>query len=419
MSNNFFLSPFWTQDSTPERRAPGRGIMSLFNSINANTDRRFQTLQQTSSFEDERENQNPTSSVSSFGFDGSQRNVLTPAGNQERAALIDFNGPGLETPSRAPTLSLNSPGCGSVLGRRQRSECLADWSPPTKARLTEYADSVASEYGITQGQREDLLAASGLSTHKLMIVTFAALLRGQQAEGAETLQTYLASSPFKEHVVGQVRDLFLDPKLSSYKLGFLSRLLRHIRLNPGTYNIPQEFRSFITTHAFTTAVSKAATTARSELKRKMRLGWKNKTCIYELVPILAWKSSQEMTDDIWARCAWLQMKLVDYEVLGKHDEFWDHIDTELANHRERALEQPADQRPAFTSFLFEETLKTHLRLCPATAKNRKKSSTRLPAWQVAISRAVIEMEMYSQEELAGEGDDDVDDENNETPTESA
>ncbi|KAJ7494097.1 hypothetical protein FB451DRAFT_1164970 [Mycena latifolia] len=298
---------------------------------------------------------------------------------------------------------------GSVLGRRER-ESLAEWSPPTKVRLIEYAQDVANEYGMSEGQREELVAVSTLSTHKLVLVTFATLLRNQQADVVETLQTYLVSAAFKENVVGHVRGLFLDPKVSSYKIGFLGRL-RHMRLNPGTYHIPQEYRASITTKAFTSAVSKAATGARSELKRKMKGAWPKKTSIYDLVKALAWKSSQEMTDEIWALCAWL-IKLIDYqkktkETGDKREEFWDFIDKELAERRDTALEVPAVDRAAYSSFIFEAALKEHLRLCPPGSK-KKKSSNRLPAWQLAISRAIDEMEGYSQEELAGE--ENVDDE---------
>lgn len=127
------------------------------------------------------------------------------------------------------------------------------------------------------------------------------------------------------------------------------------------------------------------------------------------------------------------MKLVDYQsdrstTGSKRDEYWDYIDKELADHRDLALEQPLADRPAFTSLyvpflrtlfgfpiltvltrgctsVFEEALKSHLRHCPATSKNKRKSSTRLPEWQIAISRAVTEMDAYSQEELAGEEED--------------
>jgi hypothetical protein len=52
-----------------------------------------------------------------------------------------------------------------------------------------------------------------------------------------------------------------------------------------------------------------------------------------------------------------------------------------------------------------------MKLCPT--KLKKKSSTRLPKWQEDISRAVREMDAYTQEELAEEellepdGDDDA------------
>ncbi|KAJ6590795.1 hypothetical protein B0H10DRAFT_1961004 [Mycena sp. CBHHK59/15] len=230
-----------------------------------------------------------------------------------------------------------------------------------------------------------------------------------QSESSRKPQTNLAlTCDAQEHVAGRIRDLVLDLKLLSYKIGFLSRLSRHILLNPGTYHIPQEFRAFITSDTFTAAVGKAAT-GRSELKRRMNAAWKKKTCIYELVKILAWKSTQEMTDEIWARFAWLQMKLVDYQsdrstTGSKRDEYWDYIDKELADRRDLALEPLAD-RSALTSFVFEEALKSHLRHCLATSKNKRKSSTRLPKWQITISRAVTEMDAYSQEELAGEEED--------------
>ncbi|KAJ6621768.1 hypothetical protein B0H10DRAFT_2214834 [Mycena sp. CBHHK59/15] len=202
---------------------------------------------------------------------------------------------------------------------------------------------------MSEGQREDLVAASMLSTHKLMIVTFAAVLHVQQSEGAESLQTYLVSSAFKEHVVGQIRDLFLDPELSSYKIGFLSRLL--------------EFWAFITTNVFATTVSKAATGARSELK-------------------------------------WKQMKLIDYQERPppppdkKKQEYWDHINKELSDRWEMALDVlMADRR------LSQEKIKhpsTHVAACHLSA--------------------AAEMEAYSQEELAGEENNvDEDDDENDVP----
>ncbi|KAJ6622344.1 hypothetical protein B0H10DRAFT_2014348 [Mycena sp. CBHHK59/15] len=399
--------------------------MSLFANIEADDLWSSQSMQQENGFDEEDENRLLTQDYPPQG----QGTGETPGAGQRRDPLASMNGfQSFATPSWPST-----PGCGprrgqhsgdstltsrSVLGRHERAQCEKDWSPPTKARLIEYADSVASEYGISEGQRDDLLAASTLLTHKLIIVTFAALLRSQQQEGAETLQTYLVSTTFKEYVVGPVHDLFLDPKLSSYKTGFLSRLMRHIRLNPGTYRIPQEFRAFITTKAFTTAVSRAATSARTEIKRKMNAAWKKKTPIYDLVKTLVWKTSQEMTDDIWARCAWLQMKLIDYQEKSKEvgnlkrEEYWDYIDTLLDERRDKVLEMPIAGRAAWSSLVFELALREHLRHCPAVGK-KKSSATRLPPWQLAISHAVNEMDAYSQEELAGEendlGDADIDD----------
>ncbi|KAJ6632328.1 hypothetical protein B0H10DRAFT_1976977 [Mycena sp. CBHHK59/15] len=184
----------------------------------------------------------------------------------------------------------------------------------------------------------------------------------------------------------------MDPKLPSYKMGFLDRLMRHIRLNPGIYRIPQEFRSMITSKLFQTAVSRAATNARSEMKRKMSFAWSSKMTIYDLVKSMAWKSSQEMTDAIWARFAWVQMQLIDYKENGER--------------RAKALTIEAALRPAFSSYIFEEALKRHLQLCRPSKK--RKSSQQLPKWQQDISRAVAEMEAYTVEQLAEEEEEPQD-----------
>jgi hypothetical protein len=114
------------------------------------------------------------------------------------------------------------------------------------------------------------------------------------------------------------------------------------------------------------------------------------------------------------------LALVDYTELGAPvDLFWDDIDTKLAEHREKTAEIPLDRRAAYESlyvFLlsltihctevlgraskFEEALKLHLRLCQPKAK--KKSSQRLTSWQIEVSKAVEEMDGYTQEDLAEE-----------------
>ncbi|KAJ6614496.1 hypothetical protein B0H10DRAFT_2435952 [Mycena sp. CBHHK59/15] len=308
-----------------------------------------------------------------------------------------FNG----TPSTPGSQGFIFPPSTSVLGRRERVESLTDWSPPTKAHLKEYAEDVAGEYEIPESRREDFVKASQLCTHKLVIVTLAAVLGGQHENMEEKLATYLASSEFKKNVVSKIRAVFLDANLSSYKTGLLNRIMRHIRLNPGAYRIPQEFRNEITGTTFNSAMSSVATGARSEIKRKMTAGWKTKTPIYDLVKSLTWNSSQEMTDRIWGRFAWIQLALVDYtESAAPVDLFWDDIDTKLAEHREKTAEIPLEGRAAYESFKFEEALKLHLSLCKPRAK--KKSSQRLTSWQIEVSKAVEEMDGYTQEDLAEE-----------------
>ncbi|KAJ7104552.1 hypothetical protein C8R43DRAFT_1140989 [Mycena crocata] len=319
----------------------------------------------------------------------------------------------------------------SILGRRGRSPGpggteldQGEWSRHTKVLLREYASERAVEYGVPEARREDFIEACSLSTHKLLIVMLAAVLGGHEDSVDDKLKQFLLSSDFKEHVVGQIRSVLLDPGLSSYKSGFLERLLvshcvhiitgaltvfhRHIRLNPGTYRIPPHLRSSITSRVFVSTIGAEATTARSEIKRKLLDGHTKKLDLVFLGKVLAWNNTQEMTDTFWGRMAWLseQFYLMAYPEGNKNQRgFWDAVDIELAQRREDALEFPEDQRAALSSVIFEESLKTHIKEFPPK-KGKPRAGKQLPEWQKTIARAVEEMEMYPQEELAGEESED-------------
>jgi hypothetical protein len=94
----------------------------------------------------------------------------------------------------------------------------------------------------------------------------------------------------------------------------------------------------------------------------MASAWGQKKDIYVLLNDLKFKSSQEFTDDIWGRWAFVvsspvlyyasfltsshqQLKLVDFNELVKDDKqqdknFWDWLDNELARRRERYKDEP-------------------------------------------------------------------------------
>ncbi|KAJ7755640.1 hypothetical protein DFH07DRAFT_773321 [Mycena maculata] len=240
----------------------------------------------------------------------------------------------------------------SLLGRRKRTESLAEWSPPMKARFKMYTSEIASEYGVPENRHEEFIKASMLPTHKLMIVTLAAVLGQHEDSSVDVqLQQYLASASFKDNVVSQIRGALLDPKLPSYKMGFLDQLM------------------------YTTYLKS------SEIKSRPGHS-------------IAWsKSSQEMTD---ACFAWVQMKLVNYKKDGSKDKgYWDYINQQLAEWRTKALTLPVDKHAAFSSLITQDAR------CKPKAK---KGSTCLPKWQQDISCAVAEMEAYTLEELQEESD---------------
>jgi hypothetical protein len=95
----------------------------------------------------------------------------------------------------------------------------------------------------------------------------------------------------------------------------------------------------------------------AQLLWQMAAAWGQKKDIYRLLNDLKFKTSQEFTDDIWGRWAFVvsplvlpyasfltlshqQLKLVDFGELVKEDKqqeknFWDWLDNELAGRRDR------------------------------------------------------------------------------------
>ncbi|KAF8062392.1 hypothetical protein FPV67DRAFT_1508283 [Lyophyllum atratum] len=384
----------------------------------------FQASASLGSDEEDSENQDPS---------GMSQGPVTPAPSQDRmntarGSTVGPRVPFADSPAinQAYNSSFSSSSTTSSLGRRSRDggNELTEWSPATKVQLVDYAKRVSTQYGVPSDAREEFIAASTLPTHKLVVVVLAKLIGDEQENIGRALQGYCTSTDFKEHVVGRLRSILLDPKLSSYKDGLLSRLLRHIRLNPGLYRIPASLRDSITDMVFSRAVSKALTTARSELKRKMTESWAKKKDIYALVKYLSWNSSQEMSDAIWARFAWLQLKLSDYrEEVEKgareDDKFWNWIDEELKTLREKNPELLEAERKTRISFVFEQSLIKHRELCPAKTKQKASASHQVPAWQVEISNAVDEMEKYSQADLADEEQNERGGESSGEPVEEA
>ncbi|KAJ6535404.1 hypothetical protein DFH09DRAFT_1091739 [Mycena vulgaris] len=282
--------------------------------------------------------------------------------------------PALGTGPETPDPSLES-----ILGRRSRTEsspgAISEWSRHNKVLLKEFAGEIAGEYGVAADKLDEFLDASTLPTHKLLIVTLAAVIGGKEESSLDMLQAFLLCPAFKEHVTGKLRSILLDPKLSSYKMDFWTAFSAHI-----------------TSRSFRTAVSGECTAARSELKRKMSDHANKGSDIAVLGKALVWEHTQEMTDEFWGRFAWLN------DVRN----FWDTVDEKLAERREEMLGYPAEERDKRTSFLFECSLREHIKKFPIKKGGKRKPGKQIPAWQAAISRAVDEMEGYTMEDLAGE-----------------
>ncbi|KAJ6478427.1 hypothetical protein DFH09DRAFT_1341925 [Mycena vulgaris] len=177
--------------------------------------------------------------------------------------------PALGTGPETPDPSLES-----ILGRRSRTE-----SSPRAI------SEIAGEYGVAADKLDEFLDASTLPTHKLLIVTLAAVIGGK----------HCVEAPCRHR--GGLHQI--DTPFAA----------RQLRLNPATYHISVQFRAHITSRSFrtavsgecTAAVSGECTAARSELKRKMSDHANKGSDIAVLGKALVWEHTQEMTDEFWGR----------------------------------------------------------------------------------------------------------------------
>ncbi|KAF7967502.1 hypothetical protein HWV62_34048 [Athelia sp. TMB] len=307
--------------------------------------------------------------------------------------------------------TFSSPGPGnfpSVLGRRQRDD-QQFLSSRAKVHIRDFAANKCAEYELSDTDRNIIMNDSELSTHELLVVFMCKLARNKTAAQDDNLATYLKSASFKENVAVKLKTMLLDPNISSYKNGNLERVMRHIRINPGTvYRIPVEVRDLVTSNAFATPISKVLTNFRSLIKHKLSTHWVAKSDIYTLVKDLRPNGGYESSDEIWGRWAWVHLMFADFsdkikEPDSKYGEkdFWDWLDALLAAHREKFSDISDDR---------ERTVKVNRLKFPPKIKPK---TGRLPSWQKAVSKAILEMESYTQDDLAegpraNEDDDEQD-----------
>ncbi|KII82632.1 hypothetical protein PLICRDRAFT_33277, partial [Plicaturopsis crispa FD-325 SS-3] len=264
----------------------------------------------------------------------------------------DRRGSGFEPPeteqsfqsSAGPNSSLHSRSHSmpeSVLGRRNRQGTSLDdweWTPRSKRRLMDCANSSCDEQGTSAEDRQSIVAISQEPLPVLLISALAKQSRQRQAVQEADVQNYLASPSFKSNVTNKLQSTLLDPKLSSYVKNMLTRCMRHIRLHPGTYHTPSDMQEFVSSELFAVHLSRILTRARAQLRKKLIDGKAEEKDIYSLMKSLAFKSSFEVNDEHWGR-----------KKKALPNTFWAFVDDKLNDRRKEALKLPEDERKAHIS----------------------------------------------------------------------
>ncbi|KAF8158143.1 hypothetical protein B0H34DRAFT_707682 [Crassisporium funariophilum] len=136
------------------------------------------------------------------------------------------------------------------------------WSPRKKRDLKDFGESILDALDIPDDEHEDFLEACQLLPQKLLITIFGHVLKSNRVDIDIQGTAYIQSVQFKEHISTCVQVLLLEPDVLSYKKGLTPRVLRHIRVNPGKYQVPKDLVPFLSLNAFATAISVCLVKAR-------------------------------------------------------------------------------------------------------------------------------------------------------------
>ncbi|KAF7982628.1 hypothetical protein HWV62_27051 [Athelia sp. TMB] len=293
----------------------------------------------------------------------------------------------------------------AVLGRRGREGSAQPGSAREKVRIREFATDKCAEYELSAADAKDIVRDSQLTTHELLVIILCKVAHSATRNQEDGLVAYFKTNSFKDKVSTKLKTMLLDPGISSYKNGFLGRVMRHLRLNAGpVYGIPLEIRELVASSMFASMVSKVLTTFRSTIKTKLANHWEARSDIYTLVRDLSPSASMEPSEELWCRWAWVHYMYADFlQVIKKpgakyrDKDFWDWLDLQLEERRSKCSDVADDEeRAAKFNGVFERALAKHKKQFKPKVKP---SAGRPLAWQKAVAAAVAEMHSYTQEEL--------------------
>ncbi|ETW85043.1 hypothetical protein HETIRDRAFT_414181 [Heterobasidion irregulare TC 32-1] len=278
-----------------------------------------------------------------------------------------------------------------------------------KRHYKEYAEFCCEEADIPKSKHAHIVEAAQRPLQELMIKVLVAVNAPiSEEEGLSALQTFIVSETYKEFIKAPVDIIMLDPKLSGFKLGFTSRLLHHIRVNPGQYHIPHRLIPFLTTKVFATAISRSIIASRAEIKRKLKELFHKKANIYALVKKLVGnlKSQVTVTEDHWYRWAWVHNAYIRFENLNLHQKtFWNWVNNELSLHRQSVKNMPKPARSKALKGMFKQAFDKHLNAYPPS-KRLTASTQRETLWQTNATHSISAMEEYDLHDIPNDIDEE-------------
>ncbi|KAB5588932.1 hypothetical protein CTheo_7631 [Ceratobasidium theobromae] len=280
-----------------------------------------------------------------------------------------------------------------------------------------YATLCCEEFDLTGIDKEDV--STQLPPHFIIVRQYARILSLTHSFQQMSAESFLNSSEFKDHVIQRIQATFLDPNLQAYVRGSTSCLIRHMELNPSSWNILSAFCENLSSKAFAKAVSTISSSFRGEMTRKFKKSVVDKLDIGTLAKSLCIERYHP-TLEHWIRFAFIRVYMLDWEKIPVEPSrsrigFWSFIDSKLDKLYQRCS-NAGDKAQRVREWLLKTNLKKDQEMFSGLTSGRTQlpGSIQLSEWQKSHSIVVADMSTYQITRNRGgdeAGDTDDDDEN--------
>ncbi|QRV96782.1 hypothetical protein RhiJN_24800 [Ceratobasidium sp. AG-Ba] len=246
---------------------------------------------------------------------------------------------------------------------------------PDVDNLLNFASQCCEEFGLNDAMKDDVLKTCKLPLPFLLVRLYSRVLAFGKDVKKNTVDGFLESATFRNHILRQILCSLLDPTIPFYVQGTKNQFIE----------IPHSLQgSYINGKVFGTGISDNASSHRSDILRKLKKSIEGSIDIYTTCRNL-YPPGYQCTKDHAQRILFIRMYLVEYLAKDNKLKFWEWVDAKLVKLRRKSK---ADQESSLLANFKKDKKKFPI---PVESESAFPTVVRAQDWQNDISVAVLAM----------------------------